>query len=266
MSVEINDKAVVGKNVELGEGVKIAPFAVIEDNVQIGAGTIIGASAYIGSNTKIGANCRIFNGASVGTIAQDLKYRDEDASLEIGDNTMIREFCTLNKGTAANNGITKIGNNCALLAYCHIAHDCVVGDYFVASNNLAMAGHTTVGRNVICGGNVGIHQFSHIGDYSFIGAYSYITMDVVPYSLVGVSKGDAFIAGHNKVGLERNGFSAEDVSEIKKMFKILFRKDLTLEAAKSAIEAEMQKNEVSARVLNFIEKSQRGLLRMRNKD
>ena len=266
MSVEISEKAVVGKNVELGNGVKIAPFAVIEDNVQIGEGTTIGASAFVGSNTKIGKNCRIFNGASVGTIAQDLKYRDEDASLEIGDRTIIREFCTLNKGTAANNGITKVGNDCALLAYCHVAHDCVVGDFFIASNNLAIAGHTTIGRNVICGGNVGIHQFTKIGDYSFIGAYSYITMDVVPYSLVGVSDGNAFIAGHNKVGLERNGFSAEDVSAIKKMYKIIFRKGLTLENAKSAIEAELPKNAVSERVLNFIEKSQRGLLRMRNQD
>jgi len=266
MNVEISEKAVVGKNVELGDGVKIAPFAVIEDNVQIGSGTTIGASAYIGSNTKIGENCRIFNGASVGTIAQDLKFRDEDASLEIGNNTIIREFCTLNKGTAANNGITKVGNNCALLAYCHIAHDCVVGDYFVASNNLAMAGHTTVGRNVICGGMVGIHQFSQIGDYSFIGAGAYINMDIVPYSLVGVAGGNTFIAGHNKVGLERNGFTTEDVSAIKKMYKILFRKGLIIEDAKAAIIAELPKNAVSQRVLDLIEKSQRGLMRMRIQD
>lgn len=263
MSVEISEKAVIGKNVELGSGVKIAPFAVIEDNVQIGNKTTIGASALIGSNTKIGENCRIFNGASVGTIAQDLKYRDEDASLEIGDRTIIREFCTLNKGTAANNGITKIGNDCALLAYCHIAHDCVVGDFFVASNNLAIAGHTTIGRNVICGGNVGIHQFTHVGDYSFIGAYAYVTMDIVPYSLVGMSDGNTFIAGHNKVGLERNGFSAEDVSEIKKMYKILFRKGLPLETAVATIKAELPENAVTKRVLDLIEKSQRGLLRMR---
>jgi len=266
MSVEISDKAIVGKNVELGDGVKIAPFAVIEDNVQIGAGTTIGASAYVGSYTKIGANCRIFNGASVGTIAQDLKYRDEDASLEIGDRTIIREFCTLNKGTAANNGITKIGSDCALLAYCHVAHDCIVGDFFVASNNLALAGHTTIGRNVICGGNVGVHQFTKIGDYSFIGAYSFVTMDVVPYSLVGMSDGNTFIAGHNKVGLERNGFSAEDVSAIKKAHKIIFRKGLSLEDAKAAIEAEFPENAVCKRVSDFIEKSQRGLLRMRIKE
>jgi UDP-N-acetylglucosamine acyltransferase len=266
MSVEISEKAVIGKNVKLGTGVKIAPFAVIEDDVQIGDNTTIGASAYIGSHTAIGKNCRIFNGASVGTVAQDLKYRDEDASLEIGDNTIIREFCTLNKGTAANNGITKIGSNCALLAYCHIAHDCVVGDFFVASNNLAMAGHVTVGRNVQCGGNVGIHQFINIGDYSFIGAGSYVSMDIVPYSLVGGTKWDAFVAGHNNIGLERNGFSQEDVSAIKKMYKIIFRKGLTLEAAKEEIEAQLPKNEVSERVLNLIEKSQRGLLRMRNQE
>lgn len=263
MNEDISDKAVIGKNVELGDGVKIAPFAVIEDNVIIGNNTVIGASALIGSNTKIGDNCRIFNGASVGTIAQDLKYRDEDASLEIGNNTIIREFCTLNKGTAANNGITKIGNNCALLAYCHIAHDCVVGDYFVSSNNLAMAGHIKVGRNVICGGNVSIHQFTQIGDYSFIGAGSYISMDIVPYSLVGYGDRSTFIAGHNKVGLERNGFSAEEVSKIKKIYRIIFRKGLSIDDAKALIKSEFSQDKICACVLDFIEKSQRGLLRMR---
>jgi len=263
MSVQISDKAIIGKNVELGEGVQIAPFAVIEDNVQIADGTTVGAHAYIGSNTSIGKNCRIFNGASVGTVAQDLKYRDEEASLTIGDRTMIREFCTLNKGTAANNGITKIGNDCALLAYCHIAHDCEVGDFFVASNNLAMAGHTIVGRNVICGGNVGIHQFTKIGDYSFIGAYAYITMDIVPYSLVGMADGNTFIAGHNKVGLQRNGFSDEDVSAIKKMYKLLFRSELTLEDAKAQICAQLPENDTRKRMSDFLDKSQRGLLRMR---
>jgi UDP-N-acetylglucosamine acyltransferase len=264
MSVNISEKAIIGKNVELDDGVTVAAFAVIEDNVKIASGTTIGSFAYIGSNTAIGKNCRIFNGASVGTIAQDLKYRDESASLQIGDNAIIREFVTINKGTAANNGVTKIGNNCALLAYCHVAHDCEVGDFFVASNNLAMAGHTTVGRNVICGGNVSIHQFTTIGDYSFVGANTYITMDVVPYSLVGAANGDSFIAGHNKVGLERNEFSDEDVSEIKKMYKFLFRKGLSLEEAKASIIAEIPQNDISKRILDFLEKSQRGLLRTRN--
>ena len=263
MSVEISDKAVVGKNAELGDGVKIAAFAVIEDNVKIGDNTIVGSHAYIGSNTSIGKDCRIFNSASLGAVAQDLKYRDEDASLQIGDRTIIREFVTANKGTKANNGITKIGNDCALLAYCHIAHDCEVGDFFVASNNLAMAGHTIVGRNVICGGNVGIHQFTKIGDYSFIGAYAYITMDIAPYSLVGMADGNTFIAGHNKVGLQRNGFSQDEVSDIKKMHKILFRSKLSLEEAKAKITEELPADEVRQRVLDFIESSQRGLLRMR---
>ena len=263
MSVQISEKAVIGKNLELGTGVQIAPFAVIEDNVQIADGAIIGSYAFIGSNTKIGKDCRIFNGASVGTVAQDLKYRDEAATLEIGDRTIIREFCTLNKGTSANNGITKIGSDCALLAYCHIAHDCEVGDFFVSSNGLAMAGHTTVGRNVICGGNVGIHQFTVIGDYSFIGAYAYVNMDIVPYSLVAIADGSTFIAGHNKVGLERNGFTNEDVSAIKKMYKLLFRSGLTLEDAKAKIVSQMSDDDIRKRMLEFLNKSQRGLLRTR---
>lgn len=266
MSVEISEKAVVGKKAQLGNDVKIAPFAVIEDDAVIGDNTTIGAHAYIGSRTTIGSGCRIFNGASIGTIAQDLKYRGEDSSVFIGDRAIIREFVTINKGTSANDGITKIGNDCALLAYCHVAHDCEIGDFFIASNNLAMAGHTKVGRNVICGGNVSIHQFTVIGDYSFVGANTYITMDIVPYSLVGAANGDAFVAGHNKVGLERNGFSSDDVSEIKKIYKLLFRSGFSLEDAKSRIAEEVGQNEISCCVLNFLEKSQRGLLRMRNQE
>jgi UDP-N-acetylglucosamine acyltransferase len=266
MSVEISEKAIIGKNAEFGNNVKIAPFAIIEDNVVIDDYTTIGSHAYIGSHTKIGKNCRIFNGASVGTIAQDLKYRDEDAFLFIGDEVIIREFVTINKGTSANNGITKIGNNCALLAYCHVAHDCEVGDFFVASNNLAMAGHTTIGRNVICGGNVSIHQFTHIGDYSFIGANSYVSMDIVPYSLIGTADGETFVAGHNKVGLERNGFSADDISKIKKIYKLLFFRELSVSEAKKQILNEVGQNTISQRVLDFIEKSQRGLLRVRSKE
>ena len=266
MSAEVSEKAIVGKRAKLGSNVKIAPFAVIEDNAVIGDNTVIGSHAYIASNTTIGKDCRIFNGASVGTIAQDLKYRDEDASLFIGDRAIIREFVTINKGTAANNGVTRIGNDCALLAYCHVAHDCEIGDFFVASNNLAMAGHTTIGRNVICGGNVSIHQFTRIGDYSFIGANSYISMDIIPYSLVGTANGEPFIAGHNKVGLERNGFDAQDISKIKKMYKLLFFRGFSLTEAKERILSEVGQDAVSQRVLDFLEKSQRGLLRVRNKE
>ncbi len=263
MSISVDERAVIGKNVELGEGVTIAPFAVIDDNVTIGAGTSIGSHAFIGSHTTIGEECRIFNGASVGTIAQDLKYREEDAFLQIGNRTQIREFCTVNKGTSANNGLTIVGDDCALLAYCHIGHDCEVGNHFVASNNLAMAGHVIAGDHVTCGGNVSVHQFTRIGDYSFVGANQYLTMDVVPYALVGGNGDGAFIATINKVGLERNGFTKEQLSELKKAYRILFRKGLALDVAVETIMTEYPKSEIIDSLKNFIAKSERGITRMK---
>ncbi len=263
MSIIVDERAVIGKNVELGEGVTVAPFAVIDDNVTIGAGTSIGSHAFIGSHTTIGEECRIFNGASVGTIAQDLKYREEDAFLKIGNRTQIREFCTLNKGTSANNGLTIVGDDCALLAYCHIGHDCEVGNHFVASNNLAMAGHVITGDHVTCGGNVSVHQFTRIGDYSFLGANQYLTMDVVPYSLVGGNGDGAFIATINKVGLERNGFSKEQLSELKKAYRTIFRKGLALSEALTTISGDFPESDVVKSLVTFIEKSQRGITRMK---
>ncbi len=263
MSISVDSRAVLGKNVELGEGVTVGPFAVIEDNVTIGSGTIIGANAYIGSNTTLGANCRVFNGASIGTIAQDLKYRDEDAFLTVGDRTQFREFCTINKGTSANNGLTKIGSDSAFLAYCHVGHDCEVGDHFVASNSLALAGHVIVGNHVTCGGFVSVHQFTQIGDHAFLGANTYITMDVVPFSLVSSDGDGAFIAMMNKVGLERRGYSAEDLSVIKKAYKVLFRQGLALAEATSFLSAEFPDSEIVNQLLKFIAGSKRGLTRMK---
>lgn len=263
MSISVDSRAVLGKNVELGEGVIVSPFAVIEDNVTIGAGTMIGAHAYIGSNTTMGENCRVFNGASIGTIAQDLKYRDEDAFLIVGDRTQFREFCTINKGTAANNGLTKIGSDSAFLAYCHVGHDCEVGDHFVASNSLALAGHVLVGDHVTCGGFVSVHQFTQIGDHAFLGANTFVTMDVVPYALVSSDGDGAFIAMMNKVGLERRGFSSEDLSVIKKMYKILFRQGLSLTDATSLLSVDYSDCDIVKDTLSFIERSKRGLTRMK---
>lgn len=262
MAVQIDERAIVGKNVELGDNVQISPYAVLEDNIKIGAGTIIGAHAYIGSNTTIGDDCRIFNGASVGTIAQDLKYKDEDAYLIVGDRTQIREFCTLNKGTAENNGVTKVGSDCALLAYCHIAHDCIVGDHFVSSNALTMAGHVKIGDHVTCGGKVSIHQFTQVGDQCFLGANTFVKMDAVPFSLVSGDSNSASIYGINKVGLERRGFTKEDMSAIKMAYKFIFRKKLSLEDAKAQIIEKWPDNEHIANLLAFCERSNRGLIRM----
>ncbi len=263
MSVFVDERAVLGKNVELGDGVTVAPFAVIDDNVTIGAGTSIGSHTFVGSHTTIGEDCRIFNGVSVGTIAQDLKYREEDAFLEIGNRTQIREFCTVNKGTSANNGMTRIGDDCALLACCHVGHDCEVGNHFVSSNNLGMAGHVIVDDHVTCGGNVSVHQFTRIGSFSFLGANQYLTMDVVPFALVGGNADGAFVASINKVGLERNGFLKEEMLVIKKVYRTLFRKGLALDVAVQTISDEYPDNEHVKSIISFIKDSERGITRMR---
>lgn len=260
MAVDIDARAVIGKNVEFGANVSIAPYVFIEDNVFIGDNTTIGAGAYIGENTTIGRDCKISNNTTVGTIAQDLKYGGEEAFLIIGDRAIIREYCTINRGTVANDGYTRIGDDLALLAYGHVGHDSEIGNKFTASNGLAMAGHVKVGDNVICGGNVSIHQFTSIGSHSFIGANSYVTMDIVPYALVGNDGTSPFISSVNKIGLERRGFSKEELSNLKSAYKILFRSGLTLDEAKKSLNSN---EELTKNILNFMEISKRGLLRVR---
>lgn len=262
MSAIVHPSAILGKNIELGNNVSIGPYVVIEDNVTIGDGTSIGSHTLIGSNTSIGKNGRIFNGNSIGTIAQDLKYNNEEASLTIGDNAFIREFCTINKGTVANAGVTKIGDNCALLAYGHIAHDCVVGDNFIASNNFGAAGHTIIENNVTSGAYVMTHQFVKIGAFSFLGAQIFVKKDIIPFSLVGGNSENAAIAGINKIGLERNGFDEKRRGTIKRAFRTLFMKGLTLDEALIALAENFSDSEDVKQILAFIANGERGLCRM----
>lgn len=262
MSNNIHSTAIIGENVKLGEGVTINPYAVLEDNIVIGDNVSIGSHAYIGQNTSIGDGTTIFNGASVGTIPQDLKYKGEDTTLVIGKNCIIREFCTINRGTIEN-GSTIIGDDCALLAYCHVAHDCIIGNNVVISNSLSMAGHVKVGDNVVMGGGVGIHQFCKIGSYAMVGAKSVILKDVVPFSLC--AKGEAGverIVGINKVGLERHGFNEERRREIKRAFKTLFRQNLPIKEAILELKQELFSSDDVAFLVSFLESSERGLYNM----
>ncbi|MGM0443094.1 MAG: acyl-ACP--UDP-N-acetylglucosamine O-acyltransferase [Fibrobacterota bacterium] len=262
MSVQIDERAVVDSTAQLGKDVTVGPFAVIEKNTVIGDSTEIGPGARIGANTTLGRECRVFNGASIGTIAQDLKYAGEEAFLEIGDRGIFREFVTVNRGTAANDGYTRIGNDAALLAYCHVGHDCEIGDNFISSNGLAMAGHVTVGDMVICGGNVSVHQFCRIGDHAFIGANKYLTMDAVPYALIAGNALEPAVYGLNRVGLKRRGFTKEDMQALKKAFRILFRSAKTVADALQEIRTDLAGNEHVSRLISFVEQSNRGLIRM----
>ena len=218
----IHPTAIIEPGVKIGNKVKIGAYTVIEGDVEIGDCCDIGPHVMVGEGTRIGEGCRIFKGAAVGLIPQDKKFAGEKTYTFIGKNTLIREFVTINRGSAAR-GETRIGDDCWIMAYCHVAHDCRIGNDVTISNSLAMAGHVEIGDHVTIGGVCSFHQFTHVGDYAFIQATSYITQDVLPFALTGAEP--VRIADINKIGLERHGFSEQRRRDIKRAYKILFREN-----------------------------------------
>jgi UDP-N-acetylglucosamine acyltransferase len=264
MAASIHPTAIIDRTARLGAGVAVGPYTVIEGDVEIGEGSEIGPHVMIGDGTRLGRQCRIFKGASVGLIPQDMKFKGEKTLLRVGDRTTVREFCTLNRGTAAS-GETVIGSDCLLLAYCHVAHDCVLGDHVIASNNLGLAGHVRVGSHVTIGGMVAVHQFTRIGDYAMVSAFSWVTQDVVPYALTGTDP--VRLSDVNKVKLDRCGFSPERIQEIKRAFRIIFRERLKLQEAAARLQREFGGNEDVEKLIRFIEAdSRQGILRMKGKE
>jgi len=260
MATDIHPTAIVDPGAELGSNVAIGPYSIVEGDVTIGDGTRIGSHVIVGMHTTIGKENRIFHGAAVGLIAQDLKFAGEKTYLRIGDRNIIREFCTLNRGTAAR-GETVIGNDCALLAYCHVAHDCVIGDHLIASNNLGMGGHVVVGNHVTIGGLCAIHQFSRIGDHAMIQVSSFITQDILPFALTAAEP--LRVVEVNKIGLERRGFSPERIQTIKRAFRIIFRENLRLEDALVQLQESFSADGDVKVIIDFIKGSERGILRMK---
>ncbi len=256
---QIHPTAIIEPGVKIGADVCIGPYTVIEQDVEIGDGCQIGPHVMIGTGTRLAAKCRIFKGAAIGLEPQDKKYAGEKTYTFIGENTLIREFVTVNRGTSAS-GETRIGANCWIMAYCHIAHDCVLGDEVTISNGLAMAGHVVVGSHVTIGGIVPIHQFTRIGDYAMVASVARPFTDVVPYALVGADP--TRIAGINKVGLERRGFTSEQIRNIKQAYKILFREKLSLQDALAKLESTFPNDPDVARIVTFVKGSQRGIMRM----
>ncbi|MDR2577738.1 MAG: acyl-ACP--UDP-N-acetylglucosamine O-acyltransferase [Chitinispirillales bacterium] len=256
----IHPTAIIEPGAQIGAGAAIGPYTVIESDVVIGDGAQIGPHAMIGNGTRLGNRCRVFMGASIGLEPQDKKYAGEKTLTVIGDDTVIREYVTINRGTSAS-GETRVGARGWIMAYCHIAHDCVVGDDATISNSLAMAGHVTVGNHVTIGGIVSINQFSRIGDHAMIGARARIASDIVPYALVGTEP--LRIAGTNKIGLERRGFDAEQIKNITNAYRVLFRDGLPLSDALAKIDADFPGDADVKRLTDFVKSSERGFLRMR---
>ncbi len=258
MSRQIHPTAIVSPKAELGENVCIGPYVIVEDKVEIGDNCQIDSFAQIKNFTKIGQNNHLFSYAFVGEIPQDLKFKGEESWLIIGNNNRIREFTTLHRGTEEGGGVTKIGNNCLLMAYTHVAHDCEIGDSVILANCATLAGHVKVGNHATIGGLSAVHQFVHIGDYAFIGGKTGVAQNVPPYMLVAGERAKAY--GPNLVGLRRKGFAKEDIQALKKASLILWTSNLRQEEALKKIEEELGNFAVVQNFLKFIQNSKRGII------
>ena len=248
----VHPRAVIAKNVV------IEPFTTIDKNVEIGEGTWIGSNVTIMEGARIGKNCSIFPGSVISAVPQDLKFNGEVSTAEIGDNTTIRECVTINRGTSSR-GKTFIGENCLIMAYSHIAHDCIVGNHCIFSNNSTLAGHITVGDHVILAGMTAVHQFCSVGSHSFIAGGSLVRKDVPPF--VKAAREPISYVGINSVGLRRRGFTSEKIREIQNIYRILYQKSYNNTQAVEIIEAEMEVSSERDEILQFIRDSQRGIMK-----
>ena len=258
---DIHPTAIIHQEAILHKKVKIGAYSVIGKSVELGEGTEIGNHVNITGHTKIGISNKIFHSSSIGEQPQDMKYKDQETYLEIGDRNIIREFCTINTGTVEGNKKTLIGNNNWIMAYVHIAHDCIVKNNIVIANNATLAGHVEIDDYVVLGGFTAIHQFCKIGQHAITMGGTLLSQDVPPY-VRAVSKGGmAFPNGINSEGLRRRGFTAKAISDIKNGYKFIYMRDNSIDEAKNELaKLALSSSEVGA-YLDFIERSNRGLIR-----
>jgi UDP-N-acetylglucosamine acyltransferase len=255
-TTEVHPTAIVDSGAKLGDGVVVGPWAFIGPGVTVGAGTEIGPRVLIERDTVLGEDCYVANGAALGTDPQDLKFKGEEATLEIGDRTMIREFATLNRGTSAS-GRTVVGSDCLLMAYTHVAHDCEIGNHVVLANSVNMAGHVLIQDWVIVGGVTPIHQFVRIGAHAFVGGGSRVPQDIPPYCRAAGNPPKLY--GLNKVGLDRRGLSVEVRKALKQAYRILFQSEQILTRALDRAEAEIPGVPEVGHLIEFIRASKRGV-------
>ena len=259
MSVKIHPSAIIDPKAELDSSVEVAAYSVIGAGVRVGENTKIGSHVVLKGPTIIGKNNQIYQFSSLGESPQDKKYAGEPTTLEIGDNNTIREFCTFNRGTIQDKGVTKIGNDNWIMAYVHIAHDCQIGNHTIMANNSSLAGHVDIHDYAILGGFTLIHQFCKVGAHVITAVNSVVFKDIPPY--VTAAGYDAKPHGINAEGLKRRGFSPETIMQLKRAYKTLYRNSLTLEEAKLEL-AEMQKSCDEIKLLTeFLTNSNRGIIR-----
>ena len=256
----IDQTAIIHSSADINKNVSIGPYSVIGENVSIGSGTVIGSHVVITGPTTIGPNNKIFHFSSIGEDPQDKKFnKDKNSYLEIGANNTIREYVSINRGTSDGGGKTIIGNNNWIMAYVHIAHDCIIGNNSTFANNTTLAGHVAIQDFVTLGGFTGVHQFCRIGSYSFSAISSVIVKDVPPYILV--SGNTAKPSGLNREGLKRNGFDADTINLLKKAYRIIYRESMTLSEALNEL-MELSVDSKSVNVMHsFISSSERGIVR-----
>jgi len=254
----IHPHTYIHPNAKLATNVKVDPFSVIHPNVEIGEGTWIGSNVTIMEGARIGKNCRIFPGAVIAAIPQDLKYEGEQTTVEIGDNVTIREFVTINRGSK-DKWTTKVGNNCLIMAYSHIAHDCIVGNHCIMSNNTQMAGHVVMGDHSILAGMCAVHQFVQIGQHAFVAGGSLVSKDVPPYIKAG--RTPLSYAGVNSVGLKRRGFSLDRINQILDIYRVLYIRGYNTSSAMKIIEGEIPDSPEKDEIVTFIRESVRGIMK-----
>ncbi|MBI5729550.1 MAG: acyl-ACP--UDP-N-acetylglucosamine O-acyltransferase [Ignavibacteriales bacterium] len=254
----IHPAAIVSSKAKLGNNIIVGPFAIIHDDVEIGNDCEIGPNAVIYDYARIGNNVKIFQGASVSNLPQDLKFDKGKTILSIDDNTTVREFVTLHRGTHAT-GITRIGKNCLLMAYAHIAHDCHIGDNCIIANGVQLAGHVEIEETVIIGGLSAVHQFCKIGKHAMVGGGSMANMDIPPFIMT--SGYPARYMGLNIIGLKRRGFKQEEIDTIKETYRLYYSTGINPTEAKEKIAAKFGEEPNVKSILEFMEKSTRGIIR-----
>jgi UDP-N-acetylglucosamine acyltransferase len=254
----IHPHTYIHPNARLATNVKVDPFTVIHQDVEIGEGTWIGSNVTIMEGAYIGKNCRVFPGAVIAAIPQDMKFQGEYSTVCIGDNTTIREFVTVNRGTKVKDK-TVVGKNCLLMAYCHLAHDCIVGDNCIMSNNTQVAGHVTIGDWAILGGMCAIHQFVNIGSHSMLSGGSLVGKDVPPY--IKAARNPLSYAGVNSIGMKRRGFTVEKINHIHEIYRVIYGKGLNISQAVEYLEEEFPATDERDEIVQFIRASQRGIIK-----
>jgi UDP-N-acetylglucosamine acyltransferase len=259
MSAEVHPSALVDRGARLANGVSVGPYSVIGPKVEVGEGSWIGAHVVLDGRLRIGRNNKVFHFASLGAPPQDKKYAGEDTAVEIGDNNTIREYVTINRGTALDAGVTRVGNDNWIMAYVHFAHDCQIGSHTIFANACQLAGHVTVGDWAIFGATTLVHQFVHIGAHAFTGMGTYLPQDLPPFVTAAGNMARPY--GINSEGLKRRGFSPEAIAGLKRAYRTLFRSGLGLEEARLQLSEQVSSCAQVREILEFLARSKRGIIR-----